>query len=307
MVTVLWNLTAFYQPMTELMHVMGHGAAHDIQEWQEREKWPGSPVDTVHASQLALKKALTDLDLARGEEELEKCQKELQEAKTKTDKAILVLQVLTKVNTELQYARAELEEALDKQEGDINEARKRGQPYTKPKKSHRSPERSLFQSRLGTASDSDSDEGFSRGQAQKMGRGRMNSSSESGSDYPAFPQQQRMGMADTPSSDGGGYMMAQQQYGAPGRGVAAESPISAVSDRSDMQEEGPASIQHMAPPPATATGGESPASMTESQSGTEFSGQEQGYYQNREEIPKEDTGISQAGEGLTSKQRKRQM
>ncbi|XP_052764355.1 uncharacterized protein LOC128206119 isoform X3 [Mya arenaria] len=312
-------------------------------------------VDTVHASQLALKKALTDLDLARGEEELEKCQKELQEAKTKTDKAILVLQVLTKVNTELQYARAELEEALDKQEGDINEARKRvmwledrmgllcgkarlrGQPYTKPKKSHRSPERSLFQSRLGTASDSDSDEGFSRGQAQKMGRGRMNSSSESGSDYPAFPQQQRMGMADTPSSDGGGYMMAQQQYGAPGRGVgdsdsesddegippplhgmpglppisgpvvkhqvAAESPISAVSDRSDMQEEGPASIQHMAPPPATATGGESPASMTESQSGTEFSGQEQGYYQNREEIPKEDTGISQAGEGYSLVQR----
>lgn len=37
----------------------------------------------------------------------------------------IILQVLTKVNTELQFARAELDEALDKQEGDINEARKR--------------------------------------------------------------------------------------------------------------------------------------------------------------------------------------
>lgn len=33
--------------------------------------------------------------------------------------------MLTKVNLELQFARAELDEALDKQEGDINEARKR--------------------------------------------------------------------------------------------------------------------------------------------------------------------------------------
>ena len=35
------------------------------------------------------------------------------------------VQILSKVNTELQYARGELEEALASQEGDIIEARKR--------------------------------------------------------------------------------------------------------------------------------------------------------------------------------------
>lgn len=75
----------------------------------------------------------------------------------------------------------------------------------KPKKSLRSPDHKLFLSRLGTASDSDSDDGaYTQKASQKRSVGMrqvsMYSPSDSGSDYPAFPPQARCGMADTPSS-----------------------------------------------------------------------------------------------------------
>ncbi|XP_053391343.1 uncharacterized protein LOC123563746 isoform X3 [Mercenaria mercenaria] len=202
-------------------------------------------IESVQKGQEELKKALSDLEAAKGEEEIDKCRTAVQEAKEKSEKAIMVLQVLTKVNTELQFARNELEEALEKQEGDINEARKRvmwledrigilcgkarlrGQASQKPRaKSFRSPERS-YRSRLGSATDSsDSEDGYERGRPLRMGRNMsievsevttrragMYSPSESGSDYPAYQQSARAGLADTPSSGAESYLMAQQKMG----------------------------------------------------------------------------------------------
>ncbi|XP_052261939.1 uncharacterized protein LOC127865911 isoform X4 [Dreissena polymorpha] len=229
-------------------------------------------IETVKKNQLDLKKALSDLDVARTTEDIERLRNEVQEARDKTEKSMLVFQVLTKVNAELQFARNELEEALEKQEGDINEARKRvmwledrmgllcgkarlrGQPYQKPKKSHRSPDRSAFHSRLGTATDSDSEgEGGYMPGPQRMGRNGsiayksdtthragVISPSESGSDCPAYPQQARHGMADTPSSDGGSFVMPHQQFGAPGRG---QGPGMGDSD-SDSDSSGPPPALH---------------------------------------------------------------
>lgn len=81
-----------------------------------------------------------------------------------------------------------------------------GQVCQKPRKSLRSPDHKVFHSRLGTASDSDSDDGdYGRGGKKVVTRmpdprvGLL-SPSESGSDFPGFPPQARRGMADTPSS-----------------------------------------------------------------------------------------------------------
>ncbi|XP_070186621.1 uncharacterized protein [Littorina saxatilis] len=82
-------------------------------------------IQNVRASQEALKVAINSLDNAKTKAEMEQWTITASELKNKTEQLVLVLQVMRKLNTELAYARSDLNEALYKGIGDINAARKR--------------------------------------------------------------------------------------------------------------------------------------------------------------------------------------
>ncbi|KAL4239547.1 HEAT repeat containing 9 [Mactra antiquata] len=262
-------------------------------------------IEAVRKSQEDLKKALSDLESAKSENDIDKCRTVVQESKEKSEKAILVLQVLTKVNTELQFARAELDEALEKQEGDINEARKRvmwledrmgilcGKARLRVQvnqkqrtKSFRSPERS-YRSRLGSATDSEDSDFGTGGRPQFIGRTKsievstvttrragMYSPSESGSDYPPYHQQHRAGLADTPSSGAESFMLAQQKGIMKGPRMM-QGPGMGDSD-SDSDDDGMPAMMHGIPgmPPIP---GSSMAPPQQHRQGSAISGTESEY------------------------------
>ncbi|KAL3877329.1 hypothetical protein ACJMK2_035059 [Sinanodonta woodiana] len=150
--------------------------------------------EQIHAvcqSQDALRKSLTALENSKTLEDVNKYRTEVQELKEKSEKAIIVLQALHKINAELNYAREELDYALDRSSGDVNEARKRvmwledrmgvlcgkirarGQPLQRQRgRSFRSSdqETSTFRSRRDSGSSASSVD-FDRGRGAGFGQG----------------------------------------------------------------------------------------------------------------------------------------
>ncbi|KAK3610757.1 hypothetical protein CHS0354_028156 [Potamilus streckersoni] len=197
-------------------------------------------IHAVRQSQDALRKSLTELENAKTLEDVNKYRMEVQELKEKSEKAITVFQALHKINTELQFAREELDYALDHSSGDVNEARKRvmwledrmgvlcgkirvrGQPLQRQRgRSYRSSdqETSTFRSRRdsGSASSDDFDRergaGVGQGDGQRKGNNmsleflpdmsiqrKVFSPSETGSDYDTMPQT-HPSMMETPSTE----------------------------------------------------------------------------------------------------------
>ncbi|KAK7507498.1 hypothetical protein BaRGS_00001433, partial [Batillaria attramentaria] len=82
-------------------------------------------LSNVQSSQEALKVALAGIERAKTKSEVERWAITAGELKEKTEHLVLVLQVMNKLNIELAYARADLNDALYKGMGDINAARKR--------------------------------------------------------------------------------------------------------------------------------------------------------------------------------------
>ncbi|RUS75306.1 hypothetical protein EGW08_016927, partial [Elysia chlorotica] len=82
-------------------------------------------VRNVRQSQFELQSALQELEGARTEEEVTNLRSEIVELKSQSQRQVLALQVMDKINIELAYARADLNDALHKGLGDINAARKR--------------------------------------------------------------------------------------------------------------------------------------------------------------------------------------
>nr|KAG5714625.1 hypothetical protein BaRGS_000113 [Batillaria attramentaria] len=82
-------------------------------------------LSNVRSSQEALKVALAGIERAKTKSEVERWAITAGELKEKTEHLVLVLQVMNKLNIELAYARADLNDALYKGMGDINAARKR--------------------------------------------------------------------------------------------------------------------------------------------------------------------------------------
>ncbi|GFO41817.1 hypothetical protein PoB_006832200 [Plakobranchus ocellatus] len=82
-------------------------------------------VRNVRQSQYELQSALQELESAKTEEEFTSLRSGIVELKDKSQRLVLALQVMDKINTELTYARADLNDALHKGVGDINAARKR--------------------------------------------------------------------------------------------------------------------------------------------------------------------------------------
>ncbi|KAK3736717.1 hypothetical protein RRG08_059247 [Elysia crispata] len=82
-------------------------------------------VRNVRQSQFELQSALQELEGAKTQEEVTNLRIEIVELKNHSQRLVLALQVMEKINTELAYARADLKDALHKGVGDINAARKR--------------------------------------------------------------------------------------------------------------------------------------------------------------------------------------
>ncbi|XP_048763118.1 uncharacterized protein LOC125671422 isoform X3 [Ostrea edulis] len=82
-------------------------------------------MENVSEKQETLYNLLTDLENAKSEEEIDRLRTEAQALKEKSDAALILLNILFKINHELQYARKDLEEALKHNGGDILAARKR--------------------------------------------------------------------------------------------------------------------------------------------------------------------------------------
>ncbi|XP_061175162.1 uncharacterized protein LOC133184218 isoform X2 [Saccostrea echinata] len=82
-------------------------------------------MENVTEKQETLYNLLTDLENAKTEEEVDQLRAECQALKEKSDASLILLNILYKINHELQYARKDLEEALKHAGGDILAARKR--------------------------------------------------------------------------------------------------------------------------------------------------------------------------------------
>ncbi|KAL8600891.1 hypothetical protein ACOMHN_045029 [Nucella lapillus] len=82
-------------------------------------------IQNVRSSQEALKLAIGGVENAKSRSEVDRWTQTVSEVKEKVDHGVLILQVMKKLNTELTYARSDLNEALYKGKGDINAARKR--------------------------------------------------------------------------------------------------------------------------------------------------------------------------------------
>lgn len=82
-------------------------------------------VRNVRQSQYELQSALQELEGAKTEEAVTNLRTEIVDMKDRAQRLVLALQVMDKINTELAFARADLNDALHKGVGDINAARKR--------------------------------------------------------------------------------------------------------------------------------------------------------------------------------------
>ncbi|XP_035827330.1 uncharacterized protein LOC101845258 [Aplysia californica] len=82
-------------------------------------------VRNVRQVQYELQSALQELEFAKGKDEVERIRSEVADLKAQSQKLVLALQVMEKINTELAFARCDLNDALHKGLGDINAARKR--------------------------------------------------------------------------------------------------------------------------------------------------------------------------------------
>ncbi|XP_060063442.1 nestin-like [Ylistrum balloti] len=215
--------------------------------------------DTVRNAQSTLQQILTDLENAKTEDEIEQLRAEAQAARDKGDSAILVLQILYKIDSELVHARKDLENALEHENGDIMEARKRvmwledrmgalcgkvrirGQP-PRPNRNRGSEERGGTTFRSGMSDNDD----MSDGEEMYMGRRMLppiqsrlpdsedesrghgyNSPSISGSEDYRKLRQQRPGFMDTPSSASS---MTQSRAIYQQRGLGAETEEESESE-----------------------------------------------------------------------------
>ncbi|XP_067672205.1 uncharacterized protein [Haliotis asinina] len=79
----------------------------------------------VRATQGDLRRALVDLENAKTSDDLVVQKRVVLELREKSEQLIVVLQVMQKLNQEVAYARADLDDALYNGHGDINAARKR--------------------------------------------------------------------------------------------------------------------------------------------------------------------------------------
>lgn len=223
--------------------------------------------EAVRNAQNTLQQILTDLENGKTEEEIEQLRAEAQAARDKGDSAILVLQILYKIDSELVHARKDLENALEHENGDIMEARKRvmwledrmgalcgkvrirGQP-PRPNRNRGSEERggTTFRSGMSDNDDmSDGDEGYmgrrmlppiqSRlpdSEDESRGHGYTSPSISGSEDYRKM-QRHRPGLMDTPSSASS---MTQNRALYQQRGIGAET-------EEETESEAPAPEQGM--------------------------------------------------------------
>ncbi|XP_033750717.1 uncharacterized protein LOC117334950 isoform X2 [Pecten maximus] len=223
--------------------------------------------ETVRNAQNTLQQILTDLENGKTEEEIDQLRAEAQAARDKGDSAILVLQILYKIDSELVHARKDLENALEHENGDIMEARKRvmwledrmgalcgkvrirGQP-PRPNRNRGSEERGGTTFRSGMSDNDDMSDGDDVYMGRRMlppiqsrlpdsedesrGHG-YNSPSISGSEDYRKMQRQPPGLMDTPSSASS---MTQNRALYQQRGLGAET-------EEETESEAPAPDQGM--------------------------------------------------------------
>ncbi|KAL5017774.1 hypothetical protein ScPMuIL_003496 [Solemya velum] len=114
-------------PTLEKSHSFAFGTNRKSKQpiHHKSEAFMKKQIDNVKESQEELNSNILELEAAKSQESILQCRARVEESKMKSERDILILKILNKVNTELLYARADLEDALDYRDGDINAARKR--------------------------------------------------------------------------------------------------------------------------------------------------------------------------------------
>ncbi|KAJ8319004.1 hypothetical protein KUTeg_004095 [Tegillarca granosa] len=187
--------------------------------------------ENVKNAQNAFTKILADLENAKTEQEIDRLRAEAETTKEKADQALMILYILNKIDGELVYARADLQEALDTDSDNINAARKRvmwledrmgtlcgkirlrGQATQRPHRTRASTtDRNPTITFRSTITDDDMSDDDTRHRLP-LHRARPGSDalSLSGSEDYRDMQQHRRGMMDTPSSAGSPYYPQQQR------------------------------------------------------------------------------------------------